>query len=112
MTDPRLESLAHERCVACEGGVPPLGEADLQEGLACLPGWSLVGGALEKTFTFEDYHHTMAFVNAVAWVAHRENHHPSLEVSYRRCRVRWITHAVGAVTRNDLVAAARVEALS
>jgi 4a-hydroxytetrahydrobiopterin dehydratase len=53
----------------------------------------------------------MAFVNAVAWVAHREDHHPDLEVSYKRCRVRYSTHAIGGLSENDFICAAKLNAL-
>lgn len=84
--------------------------------LATLPGWQAVGGggpgaAIEKRFAFPDFHRTMAFVNAVAWVAHVEDHHPDLAVGYGQCTVRYSTHAVGGVSLNDLICAAKVDAL-
>jgi 4a-hydroxytetrahydrobiopterin dehydratase len=74
-------------------------------------GWRLQDGAIEKTFGFDDYHHTMAFVNAVAWIAHAEDHHPDLAVSYNRCVVRFNTHSVGGISVNDFICAAKVDAL-
>lgn len=74
-------------------------------------GWKLLDGALEKTFSFPDFHHTMAFVNALAWVAHREDHHPNLAVAYNRCTVRYGTHDVGGVSVSDFFCAAAVDAL-
>jgi 4a-hydroxytetrahydrobiopterin dehydratase len=79
--------------------------------LAQAAGWTLVDGALQKGFDFADYHHTMAFVNAVAWVAHVEDHHPDLAVSYNRCTVRFNTHSVGGISINDFICAAKVDAL-
>jgi 4a-hydroxytetrahydrobiopterin dehydratase len=79
--------------------------------LAAAPGWAWVAGALEKHFDFADYHHTMAFVNAVAWVAHHQDHHPDMAVSYNRCSVRFNTHSVGGISINDFICAARVDAL-
>ena len=76
-----------------------------------MPGWELVGGEITKTYRFADYHRTIAFVNAVAWVAHREDHHPDIEVGYNRCRVRYSTHSAGGLSANDFVSAAKVEAL-
>ena len=75
------------------------------------PGWTLVDGAIQKRYDFADYHRTMAFVNAVAWVAHVEDHHPELAVSYNRCTVRFNTHSVGGISINDLICAAKVDAL-
>lgn len=74
-------------------------------------GWQRVDGALHKRFDFPDYHHTMAFVNAVAWIAHREDHHPDLEVHYGHCVVRWSTHSAGGITERDLRAAGLVDGL-
>ena len=85
--------------------------AAVQEQLAQAPGWSWVDGAIEKQFSFADYHRTMAFVNAVAWVAHAQDHHPDLQVSYSRCTVRFNTHSVGGISINDFICAARLDAL-
>ncbi|MDE2209258.1 MAG: 4a-hydroxytetrahydrobiopterin dehydratase, partial [Betaproteobacteria bacterium] len=73
--------------------------------------WSQRGDAISKALTFADYHETIGFVNAIAFVANRENHHPDLEVSYNRCVVAWSTHDAGGVTRNDLICAAKIERL-
>ena len=74
-------------------------------------GWKLIDGALEKTYSFANFHETMAFVNALAWIAHREDHHPDLGVHYDRCLVRWSTHDVGGLSENDFICAARSSAL-
>lgn len=74
-------------------------------------GWKLIEGALEKNFHFANFHETMAFVNALAWVAHREDHHPDLAVSYGRCMVRFNTHDVGGISVSDFHCAAAVDAL-
>jgi 4a-hydroxytetrahydrobiopterin dehydratase len=81
--------------------------------LAQLPGWELAadGRSIRKTFRFEDYYRTLAFVNALAFVAHREDHHPDLGVHYDRCVVAYSTHDVGGLSRNDFVCAAKAEAL-
>jgi len=65
--------------------------------------------SIAKEFRFKDYFHTMAFVNAVASIAHREDHHPDLEVGYSRCLVRYSTHDVGGLSLNDVISAAKVE---
>jgi 4a-hydroxytetrahydrobiopterin dehydratase len=74
-------------------------------------GWQHIDGALQKTWTFPDFHHTMAFVNALAWVAHREDHHPDLSVHYGRCVVRYSTHDAGGITARDFACAAMIDAL-
>jgi 4a-hydroxytetrahydrobiopterin dehydratase len=84
--------------------------------LTQVQGWvvdeGLPGGALSKTFSFPDFHRTMAFVNAVAWIAHDQDHHPDLNVTYSHCTVRWSTHSVGGISLNDFICAARVDGLS
>src|SRR5690606_37807194 len=67
--------------------------------------------ALVRTFRFGDYHHTMAFVNALAWIAHSQDHHPGLGVHYDRCVVRFHTHDVGGLSENDFICAAKAAAL-
>jgi len=83
--------------------------------LARLEGWKLTGDganvAIEKTFTFANYFETIAFVNALAWVAHRQDHHPDLSVHYDRCVVRFNTHDVGGISSTDFDCAAQADAL-
>jgi 4a-hydroxytetrahydrobiopterin dehydratase len=74
-------------------------------------GWKLIDGALEKTYSFPNFHETMAFVNALAWVAHREDHHPDLSLSYGRCTVRFNTHDVDGISASDFFCATAVDAL-
>jgi 4a-hydroxytetrahydrobiopterin dehydratase len=74
-------------------------------------GWLRVDGALQKAYEFADFHHTMAFVNALAWIAHREDHHPDLSVHYGRCVVRYSTHSAGGITERDFACAAMIESL-
>jgi 4a-hydroxytetrahydrobiopterin dehydratase len=105
------EDLAARKCAACEGGVAPLDDRRADELLAKLPGWQRRGKEISKEYKFKDYHQTMAFVNATAWVSHRENHHPDLEVGYNRCAVRYSTHAIGGLSDNDFICAAKIEKL-
>jgi 4a-hydroxytetrahydrobiopterin dehydratase len=93
-------------------GEPPPSAAEIESCLAQAPGWELASGAIEKKFAFDDFHRTMAFVNAVAWIAHAEDHHPDLAVGWGRCTVRYSTHSVGGVSVNDFICAAKVDALS
>jgi len=83
--------------------------------LASLPGWHLTGDGpdvgIEKTFTFASYHEVIAFVNAVAFIAHAQDHHPDLSVHYGRCVVRYSTHDVQGLSAADFACAARVDAL-
>ena len=79
--------------------------------LAQLPEWRIDDGYLVREFRFADYHRTIAFVNASAWISHAQDHHPDLEVGYNRCTVRFVTHSAGGLTENDFICAARHDAL-
>ena len=107
-----MDHLATRHCQPCEGG-EPLSQERVRDLLGQVAEWSLdpAGKSISRTFGFKNFYQTMAFVNAVAWIAHGEDHHPDLEVSYRSCRVRYSTHAVGGLSDNDLICAARVNQL-
>ena len=105
------DGLRARRCVPCEGGVAPLAGAEVQEFLRELPGWEQRDGAIVKTYAFRDHYQTMAFVNALAWISHREDHHPDLAVGYNSCRVEYRTHAIGGLSQNDFICAAKADAL-
>lgn len=111
MTD--LIPLAQAHCLTLRGSEHRLGQARIAELLPEIPGWELVedGHALSRTFRFKNYYETMAFVNALAFMAHREDHHPDLGVHYDRAVVRYSTHDVGGLSENDFICAARANAL-
>jgi 4a-hydroxytetrahydrobiopterin dehydratase len=92
-----------------------LSATEIVAALARLEGWKLAGDgaqvAIEKSFSFGNYFETIAFVNALAWVAHREDHHPDLSVHYNRCVVRFNTHDVGGISASDFDCAAAADAL-
>jgi 4a-hydroxytetrahydrobiopterin dehydratase len=104
-----MTNLLHARCQA--QGVEAMGPAEIHSHLAQVSGWHESAGAIEKTFSFRDYHETIAFVNALAWIAHTEDHHPDLLVTFDRCVVRFSTHSVGGLSRNDFICAAKADAL-
>lgn len=108
-----MTDLRSRHCQACESGTPPLDRARAEALLRQIPDWTLSADtqSLERRFAFEDYYETMAFVNAVAFIAHREDHHPDLEVSYASCRIRYSTHSVSGLSENDFICAAKVDAL-
>ena len=76
-----------------------------------LKGWIIENNTLVKLYPFTNYYQTMAFVNALAWISHREDHHPDLQVGYNKCRVEYITHAIGGLSENDFICAAKCDAL-
>ena len=105
-----MQDLLEQRCRPVQGQ-PPITEAEAQAWLRSVAGWSVVDGALQRQFRFDGYHRTMAFVNAVAWIAHGEDHHPDLTVRWGDCTVRFSTHSVGGLSINDFICAAKVNAL-
>jgi 4a-hydroxytetrahydrobiopterin dehydratase len=105
-----MSDLAALHCQPLEGH-PPMGAADIDAHLARVQGWALVDGAIQKRFAFADFHRTMAFVNALAWIAHVEDHHPDVAFGYNHCTVRFNTHSVRGISVNDFICAAKVDAL-
>ena len=96
----------------CTHGAPALDPAELAVLLAQVPGWRLDGNHIVRSYEFRDYHETIAFVNALAWISHCEDHHPELTVRYRHCIVAYTTHSAGnSVSLNDLICAAKADAL-
>ena len=104
-------SLADKHSQPIKSGTAALTESYAAELLKNLPGWVSKEGAISKSFSFKNYYETMAFVNAVAWVVHREDHHPDMSVGYNRCRVEFSTHSIGGISENDFICAAKIEAL-
>ncbi|MDH5181706.1 MAG: 4a-hydroxytetrahydrobiopterin dehydratase [Gammaproteobacteria bacterium] len=105
------QALVNRHCVPCHRDTVPYDATKTSELLAPLHGWRYIDNAIECEFHFPDYYRTMAFVNAVAWLAHQEDHHPQLTVFYQRCIVRYHTHSIGGVSDNDLICAAKINML-
>jgi 4a-hydroxytetrahydrobiopterin dehydratase len=109
-----MTRLSDRKCVPCPSGTPPITPARAGELLPELsPLWHLDAErqVLTRDFKFDNFHATMAFVNAVAWIAHVEDHHPDLEVGYGHCQVTYSTHSVGGLSENDFICAAKIDAL-
>ncbi len=104
-------NLQHMHCEA-QHSLHALSEQARNELLSHLDGWCVEGIELVKTFRFDDYYRTMAFVNALAFIAHQQDHHPDLSVHYNRTVVRFSTHDAGGLTLNDFICAAKTEALA
>ena len=104
-------NLESRHCKPCGKGGTPLPDTEVERFLSGLTGWESARGLIGKSFAFKNYYQTMAFVNAVAWIAHSEGHHPDLAVSYNSCRVSYSTHAIGGLSENDFICAAKVDAL-
>jgi 4a-hydroxytetrahydrobiopterin dehydratase len=104
-----FEQLLTSHCSEIRGAA--MSEADVRAQLSVLDQWVVDGDALKKTYRFKDYYETLAFVNALAYIVHREDHHPDLHVGYNRCVVRYNTHSVSGISENDFISAAKVDAL-
>jgi 4a-hydroxytetrahydrobiopterin dehydratase len=110
---PAFDDLASRHCRPLKGPEHRLAADAVTARLAALEDWVLMedGAAIGRTFRFEDYYRTMAFVNALAYVAHREDHHPDLGVHYNKVVCRYSTHDVGGLSENDFICAAKASAL-
>lgn len=109
-----MSELTSKKCVPCEGGVQPLTRAQAQDLMKQLkPEWKLAEDtkSIAAECKFRNFFHTMSFVNALAHIANAEDHHPDLEVGYGYCRIRYNTHAIGGLSENDFICAAKIDAL-
>ncbi len=106
-------ALLEKRCVACEGGTEPLTTVQITQYLKQITDWTydLTTQRITKTYRFRNYYQTIAFVNAIAWVANYENHHPDLEVAFNQCIVHYTTHAIDGLSENDFICAAKTDLL-
>ena len=109
-----MEDLHQKRCLACEAGVRPLTEEDVKGYLAKVNDWQVNTDhtMIFRVFKFKGFYKTMAFVNAIAWIANQENHHPDMEVGYNYCIVKYTTHAIEGLSENDFICAAKVDELN
>jgi len=103
--------LSDKKCVACEGGVPPLTEAEIKTYLSHVKeGWNVAGNKkIEKEFKFGDFKQAMEFVNKVAAIAEEEGHHPDIHIFYNMVKIELWTHAIGGLSENDFILAAKVD---
>ena len=106
------QPLCAQHCRPLPAASVPLAADALPPLLAQVPRWRVVDGALERHFAFADFRRTMAFVDAVAALAEREDHHPEMLVRWGDCTLRWRTHSVAGLSRNDFVCAARCDAIA
>jgi 4a-hydroxytetrahydrobiopterin dehydratase len=110
-----VSELAKKRCAPCEGGVQPL-TPDEAGGLMreLHVDWTLSGDgrSLRRSRKFRDFYRTMSFVNALAHIANTEDHHPDLKVGYNHCEVTFTTHAIGGLSQNDFICAAKMDLIA
>ena len=109
-----MAGLADERCAALESESPAASPAELEELKAQVPDWTVVSDGmdkLERSYTFGSFAEALAFTDSVGAIAEEQGHHPQLTTEWGRTTVRWWTHAVGGLHRNDFIMAARTDAL-
>lgn len=108
-----MTALAGRECRPYPKGTPALSLEQATELLREIPGWTINSSSsnISREFRFKDFHQTMAFVNALAWIAHQTDHHPDLEVGYNRCNVTFSTHSIAGLSDNDFICAARINSL-
>ena len=106
-------TLTDKHCIPCEGGVPKMDREAAEKMLAEIPGWVLADDAfsIRRRFEFKGFYKCMAFINAMAWVANKENHHPDFSAGYNYCEVTFTTHAIDGLSENDFICAAKLNAL-
>lgn len=103
------EHLRNRQCAPQHDALSATDRASL---LTAVPQWRVDEERLVREFRFDNYYATMAFVNAVAWIAHQQDHHPELTVGYNRCIVRYVTHSANGISLNDFICAAKIDALT
>lgn len=109
-----MTELTQKHCKPCEGGTEPMDAAQIRDYQQQIHAdWELGGDGtlIQREFKFRNYYHTTAFINAVAWIAHQQDHHPDISFGYNKASVVFTTHAIGGLSENDFICAARVDAL-
>lgn len=110
-----MEVWSLRQCVPCKTGEAPLSKAQASEYLKAIhAAWQLdtEASAITRCFDFKDFDQTMAFANAVAWIANQQDHHPELVLNWGTCRVSYSTHSIGGLSDNDFICAARIDQLT
>lgn len=108
-----MSDLVSKHCQACEGLTESLTPAQVKELMPQIKDWhnNADSTQISKSFKFDDFYQTMAFVNAIAWIANTENHHPDMEIGYNYCKVNFMTHAIKGLSHNDFICAAKIDKL-
>lgn len=109
-----MTDLLQQHCLSPKEGLTALDKEGIERYLIEVEGWQLEadGQTIRREFHFKDFYQTIAFVNALAWIANNEDHHPDLEVGYNHCVVHYTTHAVDGLSLNDFICAARIDNLN
>jgi 4a-hydroxytetrahydrobiopterin dehydratase len=86
--------------------------AEIANQLQVVSDWRFVDGFIERQYSFKNYYETMAFLNALAWMVHAQDHHPELKVTYNKCLVKFNTHSVNGISVNDFICAAKADMIA
>ena len=107
------DKLNQKKCQPCEGLSDKLSQQEAQSMLKALNQWELDANLkfIKKSYKFKNFYHTMAFVNAVAFIANQENHHPDIKCGYNYCDLVLTTHAIDGLSENDYILAAKIDKL-
>ena len=113
MSTTTLSDLLTDSCQALPKGSACLSESEAKDLLALLPEWEMSadGKSIRRDYKLKNYYETMSFVNAAAWIAHQQDHHPDILLTYNHCHITYSTHSVGGLSRNDFICAANTNAL-
>ena len=108
-----MNDLKNQQCKPCEGGVCPLDEEHSISHLNQVPGWELSGDgkSIARTLKFENFSATIFFINAMAYLSEQQGHHPDFSAGYNYCEIRFTTHAIGGLSENDFICAAKINDL-
>jgi len=106
------DNLLNKKCVPCEGGAMPLNRTESEGYMAQVSGWMLdeKGEKISKEYKFKDFIGAINFVNNVAEIAESENHHPDIKINYNKVLLELNTHAIGGLSENDFIVAAKIDA--
>ena len=107
-----MTELTKKKCVPCEGGMPPMSDIEAEKMLKELNNWKIHSAKLVKEYNFSDFKEAIKFVNKVADIAESEGHHPDITVNYNKVKLELITHAVGGLSENDFILAAKIDEIS
>ena len=108
-----MSNLADRKCKPCEGGINALEPGRVKQLLGQVPGWIVSPDcrSIHRRFEFKGFMRTMSFINALAWIANQQGHHPDFRAGFNYCDVVFTTHALGGLSENDFICASRVNAL-
>ena len=105
--------LEQQHCKACEGGTEPMNRDEINSLISQVPDWEVnkASTSISRSFKFKNFYKTMSFVNALAYIANQEGHHPDLQVGYNYCIVTFTTHAIRGLSHNDFICARKINNL-